>query len=257
VPQRRLHRVAVSSGNVVRRHSDNPVIAAVGETLLPAAELFVTAHTALEVARTTQTALVAESAAATEALDRTLSAWLGPLGRDVPGFDATAYGQNPEVTLEVIADGRRLLEVVQAHESSLTYAEQLVQALRSAIEVAEAAHTRAQDARIELQRKQAEVRKLAVALQRHLIALRRAVRVELGSRHHDYQRLRVSRGRADAPEVDEDAIEIDDTDAAAANATEIAQPVTAPTSAVSSAPTAPPSPAPERPLNGHALQAAE
>jgi hypothetical protein len=200
VAQYIIQRMSLASVDVTHRHQGNAVIASVGEALVPVAQAYSASYQELETAHAQQSASVEASREATEELGRTMTAWLGPLARDLPGVDPSAFGRRPEVTLDMVSDGHRLIEVVQVQGTNLGYKERALTALQGAVGAAEAAHTQAQNARIDLQDKQAETRRLAGELQPHLIALRRVLRAELGRSHHDYQRLRVVRGR---PEVEE------------------------------------------------------
>jgi hypothetical protein len=193
-------RLSLGSVDVIHRHDGNPVIASVGEALVPVADAYSASYRELETAHTLQSDAIEASREATGELGRTMTAWLGPLARDIGGFDPAGFGSRPEVVLDMISDGHRLVGVVQLQGATLSYKERALAALQSAVEAAEVAYERAQTARVELQDKQARTRTLAIELQPHLIALRRVLRAELGRSHHDYQRLRVLRGR---PEVEE------------------------------------------------------
>jgi hypothetical protein len=63
------------------------------------------------------------------------------------------------------------------------------------MERASTAYQTQRDARVELQERRQRLREIAVLLDDELIALRRVLKKVLGTRHHDFQYLRVSRMR--------------------------------------------------------------
>lgn len=188
----------------MRRHIANPVVASFEGTLVPAVDAFMAAYATVSSLKARLAASLDESAAASAALHRGTSAWLGPVGRDLPDFEGRGFGVNPMVDEDVQADARRLLDVVRSEGESMAYAPQLIEEIGRLYEAAQAAHAKAQEMRVALQAQQAETRTFANRLQRELVALRRTLRAELGTSHVDYQRLRAPRGRTEVEEsIDE------------------------------------------------------
>lgn len=207
----KIHRLTLAAIEVVRRHPESEVIASVGETLAPLGVQLSDGYRLVESLRTQQSALVAASEREVESLYQTMRAWLAPLTRDVPGFDPTRFGARPKVSLDVITDARALIEVIAGRGEALSYGQRAITALTARVDAASAAYTAAQDARIALQTKQAENRELGAAVQVHLVALRAALRAEVGTQSLDYQRLRIvrkrkGRGAVDAADATDDAV---------------------------------------------------
>lgn len=188
----RLGSVAVE---VVRRHRANAAIASFEGTLVPSVDAFVAGYTTVSTLKARLAVLLEASASATAALYKGTSAWLGPIGRDLPGFDGRGFGVDPTVDEDVLADARRLLDLVQADGQSLPYAAALIEEISRLATATQVAHAAAQEVRVALQMQQGQTRSLGVKLQRELVALRRTLRAELGTHHVDYQRLRAPRAR--------------------------------------------------------------
>jgi hypothetical protein len=210
-----LHRLGPISVEVMQRHVENAAIASFRATLVPAVEAFEAAYVRVSTQKARLGPLLQASVEATAALNRATSAWLGPVGRDLPDFDARAFGVNREVDQDALSEARRLIDVVQTHGEALPYAGTLVAEITSHIEAAEQANAAAQEARVVLQGLQGQTRELGASLQRELVALRRTLRAELGVHHLDYQRLRAPRPPRSVEELVEEPATPESADAAA------------------------------------------
>ena len=94
---------------------------------------------------------------------------------------------------------------VEQKGTGLPYREELLTELSAQIDGTERAASAASATRVELQDKQREVRELSATFHRALISLRRAVRGTLGSKHFDYQRLRMPKAAATAEPLSDEA----------------------------------------------------
>jgi hypothetical protein len=197
-----LYRFGAIALEVLQRHADNVVIASFEGTLVPAVHAFMTSTSVLSRQKASMKLLLEASAEQSASLHRATSSWLGPVSRDLQGFDGRGFGINPKVDEDVLSDARRLLDIMRSEGKSLLFAQALLADLGPRVDAAAAAHNAAQALRVEHQEQQAETRRLGVKLNRELVALRRTLRAQLGANHIDYQRLRM-RPR---PEVDEPVV---------------------------------------------------
>lgn len=209
VPQHRLSRLAQRALRVLERHAPNHAVLQVIEPAFrETAEAFIASHDTVLSDGPRKRAELDEGRAAIDSLNRSLRSWVAWLGRDIQGFDPSEYTLNSVTPDDVLADARRLVHTLQAHQQSaatpLNYGDKLLQELTAALENARKEWTEAQDAITHDQERRAEVRALAGQVQKNLVALRRTLRTLLGTSHRDYQKLRLAR----SSQLDEEDLEV-------------------------------------------------
>jgi hypothetical protein len=135
-----------------------------------------------------------------------IQVWAPLLKRDVPGFDGSMYGDQPQVPDDVIEDGERMASVIEefrdAKGNPLPYQKAALDGFGPALQAAVKEWAEAEAADSEHQRLLASVRGLADDLQTDLIALRRSLLAAVGRSDRDYQKLRAE--RAGLPDEDDD-----------------------------------------------------
>ena len=220
VSMRRLRRAATRALRLAKKHaSRNRTLAAVAETLVPVAELFVDLYDH-DPALIRGTKLE-QGHAHVEILRQTARTWLALVERDLP-IDPDKYPLGP-VPDDVFAAAKMLVETLQdAHaKSPLAYADSAIDELKALLATADAAWTEARAVHGAIQERKQQLRQTAMALQAELVTFRRVLRVVLGSRHADYQAMRASRGSGpdgeneqivDDDEVVGDEAEVDEAD---------------------------------------------
>jgi hypothetical protein len=202
----KLRRLSGRAIQVLERHkAAEPAIAAFEPSLVPAAQAFKDAYDKARAHRVSRAMATGTGDEAIASLLKTMRGWLGPLAKDIPGFDARDFGNKPNVHDDVIADAHRLLQVVDRVVEDgveLAYIEALHQDLEPAIATAEvevgALGTCGADQAV-LTR---AVREAAATLQAELVAFRRTLRAHIGTSHPDYHRLRATRVSTDDHEDD-------------------------------------------------------
>ena len=199
-----VSRLAPASIHVCERHADNPAIASHVSKIVPAANEVLTALLGLEQLKMDQVKLVQASKQQTAELNDRMVYWLGPVARDLEGFDTGAFARDAKRPFDVLQKGTVLKQIVEQQGVDLPYRELLLTELTARLDGTREADESAQAARVTVQAKQAEIRERSAQFHKELVSFRRTVRGALGPRHYDYQRLRVT-GRADAEPPDEES----------------------------------------------------
>ena len=168
-------------------------LAALSELLVASAQTFIETYDAARAFEAQRGAEMEQGRSAIEALNTRVRVWFGALQRDVPGFESARIEGSIDQPDLLLADAQRMLEVVQAQDGTLAYADKLVTQLSSAMEQAETQWTGAREAIAKQQELRAVARTHALELHKQLVVFRRALRAVVGSSHHDYQNLRTSR----------------------------------------------------------------
>jgi hypothetical protein len=204
----KLRRISSRVIRVFDRHKEaEPAFAAFEPTLVPAAEGFNDAYGKVRAHRVSRAKTLGFSLISAGTLLRKLRGWLGPVAKDIPGFDPSSFGDTPTVADDVIHDTEEFLRVVeQAIEEGvqLAYAEALRADLEPAIEAAKAESGVAGTVQAHEAALIKTMHDAAATLQAELIAFRRTLRAHFGTSHPDYQKLRAS--KASAPDQDDDEV---------------------------------------------------
>lgn len=142
------------------------------------------------------------------ALSETLGvmrAWLPLIVRDIPNFDASAFGDRREVPEDILSDAERLFDTVTGYTGPsgqpLSYAQRLADAL--GIEDAVREMEEAEKADKTYQGLLAEARATNTAFAAEIKLFRRTLLAVLGRNSKDYQKLRAA--RAKVADEDDDA----------------------------------------------------
>jgi hypothetical protein len=205
-----VSRLAPASITVCERHADNPAIASHVSKVVPAANRVLSALPGLEQLKMDQVKLVQASKQQTAELNDRMVYWLGPVARDLEGFDIGAFTRDAKRPFDVLQKGTVLKQIVEQQGVDLPYRELLLTELTARIDSTREADQAAQAARVAVQQKQAEIRQRSAEFHKELVSFRRTVRGALGSNHYDYQRLRVT-GRDDDAEPPDEASDADST----------------------------------------------
>ncbi len=202
-PQWKLRRLAPRAARIVmRRAGESAALAAHAATFGKQSDAYVAAYDrAIKYAATWKKEME-EGRGAVGALLKAMQAWLPLVARDVPGFEAGIYGDQPQVPDDVLEDGERLLAVIDeartAQGEALAYREQATASLGPLVQAAAKEWAEAEAADKEYQTVMANLRVQAADVQRDLVALRRTLLATVGRNDKDYQKLRAERaGYAD------------------------------------------------------------
>jgi hypothetical protein len=188
--------------DVIARNKSIALIAAHETTLGPKVGRFEETRQELkELVRSYKKDLVVRSTTEIAGLDAVTRGWsahlqLGnTLALEDIGIDAA---RTPEGVLD---NARSAMKMLKEH-SELPFAEQALSDIETTYSSAKAAYDAAQAGRVAVQVKQNDLRAYAVEVQKELVKLRTVVRITLGRRHADYQRLRliVASAEVDAAE---------------------------------------------------------
>jgi hypothetical protein len=202
-----VNRLAPASIDVSQRHADNPAIASHAPKIVPAANEVLSALVDLEELKIDQVKLVARSSAQTAVLNGVMLEWSGVLARDIEGFDIGAFARDASLTFDVLRKAIGLRQIVENKGADLPYREVLLTELSARIDSTSEADTAAKAARVAVQQKQQEIRESSARFHKELVSFRRTLRGALGSRHFDYQRLRVTKRAAEPPDQETEAPE--------------------------------------------------
>jgi hypothetical protein len=197
-PAWKLRRLAPRAKRVQeRRKADTPVIEAYGATLPVKAGAFIAAYDAATSYQNTWRREMAEGKGAVAALVKAIRSWLPFLARDVPKFDPSTFGDQPNVPDDVLEDAERLAvafeEERDAGGNALPYKVAALAALTPLIATADKEWTEAEAADTRYQQMLKEVRATGAVLDLELQAFRRSLGSAIGRDDKDFQKLRVER----------------------------------------------------------------
>ena len=197
-PPWKLRRLAPRAKRVqARRSADAPVIAAFAGTLPQKADAYIAAYDAAAKYENTWRKEMGESKGAVAALLKAIQSWLPFLARDVPGFDASTFGDQPGVPDDVIADGERLAsvfeEAVGADAQPLPYRDAALAALTPGIVAANKEWSEAESADAAYQKLLKDSRAAGAVFDAEIQTFRRVLAAALGRQDKDFQKLRVER----------------------------------------------------------------
>jgi len=206
-PQWKLRRLAPRTLRIVKRRAGtSPSMSAYAASIGPQAEHYIAVYDGTVTYAATRKKEMAEGHAAVTGLLKQIHIWVPMLVRDVPGFDGSIYGDQPQVPDDVIEDGERLLTVVDQARTEkgepLPYRQQALDVLGPMVALASKEWEEAESVDKEYQTKMAELRTLADQFRHNLVALRRTLLAEAGHTDRDYQKLRAE--RAGIPDEDDD-----------------------------------------------------
>ena len=175
----KLRRLAPRAKRVyVRRAAESPAVAAY-TSITGLADAFITAYDTSAKYEARWRKEMSEGRGAVAALVAAIRAWLPRVGRDVPGFDASTFADQPAVPDDVIEDGERLVSVIDEHRDEggkpLPYRAAALDALDPPLAAAQKEWSEAEAADSAYQKLLAEVRSAAAAFDAELQAFRRTL----------------------------------------------------------------------------------
>lgn len=210
VSQQRLRQLAERAVWVAAKHgTDHATFAGPVATVVPAAEAYIKVYDEAVTARANQRGDMEAGRERLADLWREVRAAVAAVRHAIPTFDASELTGNVEKPESLFSDGNKLIELIST--GSVTHGEGIVALLKAALEKAKPEWENAQNARVDLQAKQAEVRKHAAVLNQELVGLRRVLSTVLGTSHLAYQTLRTSRV-ASPNVIDEDESVVEDSE---------------------------------------------
>ncbi|HTM46658.1 MAG TPA: hypothetical protein VL137_17000 [Polyangiaceae bacterium] len=205
ITQKRLRDLANRALRAIERHKAHYGVAAAAATLEPAAQAYIKVYDEVARYREAQNEGMALGKRSLVELQDHLRAATAMLGNHVPTFDAQELQGSLETPDRLLSDAAKVLSVL----GKVPQSEAFTSAIQTALQKASTQWTQAQTDRANLQQAQLVVRQSAIVFNRELIALRRLLRVIVGTHHVDYQALRATRAN---PEVidEEDTTVVDD-----------------------------------------------
>lgn len=203
-----LRRLAIRSKGVVARHKDKePALAVFEPRLIGSADAFIMVYDKARAVMSVRPGAVTTRLEKVDRVARKMRGWTTMLANDIEGFDRSMYGDNPGVPEDVLSDAETIFVVIAEHVESggqaPDYLDEMEADLLPAIEEARAEIAAVHGTSSKLSELQAQVRQAATKFQSELVAFRRTLRAHLGSRHPDYQKLRVARVALPDEEDDE------------------------------------------------------
>lgn len=206
-PHWKLRRLAPRAIRVVKRRAmESSVIASFTETTVPKAEAYIVAYDKSVKFEANYKKEMEEGRTTVAVLLKLIQSWAPLLKRDVPGFDGSVYGDQPQVPDDVIEDGERMASVIDEYKDTkgnpLPYRQAALDGFGPALQAAVKEWGEAEAVDSEHQKLLALVRSLADDLQNDLVALRRSLLVAVGRGDKDYQKLRSE--RAGLPDDEDD-----------------------------------------------------
>lgn len=206
-PKWKLRRLAPRGIRIVkRRASEMPAVAAFVATMVPRAEAYVSAYDRTMKCQGNLKKEMDEGRGAVAALLKLIRSWLPLIKRDVPGFDASTFGDKPDLPDDVIEEAQRLACMIETFRDGkgepVSYQQALLALLRPAMQLAVKEWTEAETADSQYKQHLAKVRALAVLLQKDLVAIRQTLSAVVGRDDKDYLKLQV--GHAATPDEDDD-----------------------------------------------------
>lgn len=189
-----------------RRSGQSPAIASLALTSVPKAKAYIATYDDCMKYEATFKKEMMEGRAAIAVLLKLIQSWAPLLKRDVPGFDGSSFGDQPQVPDDVIEDGERMASVADEFRDNkgnpLAYRQALLDQFGPALQSAAKEWGEAEAADSQYQQLLASVRTQADELQADLVALRRCLLAIVGQGDKDYQKLRAE--RAGFPDDDDD-----------------------------------------------------
>ena len=125
-PHWKLRRLAPRAIRVVsRRAMESAVIASYTQTTIVKAKAYIAAYDLSVKFGINYKKEMEEGRSAIAVLLKLIQSWAPALKRDVPGFDGSVYGDQPQVPDDVIEDGERMVSVIDEYKDGqgnpLTY----------------------------------------------------------------------------------------------------------------------------------------
>ncbi|APR86940.1 hypothetical protein A7982_12289 [Minicystis rosea] len=199
----KLRRIAPRAKRVYDRRANESAAVAAYSSITGLADAFITAYDTSTKYEAKWRKEMGEGKGAIAALVAAIRAWLPRVERDVPGFDASTFADQPAVPDDVIEDGERLVSVIDEHQDKdgkpLSYKAAALGALDPPLKAAQKEWSEAEAADSAYQKVLAEVRTAATAFDAELQAFRRTLAGAFGRSDKDYQKLRAERAaHADA-----------------------------------------------------------
>jgi len=197
-PLWKLRRLAPRAKRVLaRRSGESPALAVYSGSLPSKADAFIRAYDASAKFQAEWRREMKEGKGAVAELLRLLRGWLPLLTRDVPGFDAASFGDQPDVPDDVIEDAERVLLAFDGAKDrkgkSLSYERAGSAALEPAIQAAIKEWSEAEMSDAEYQSLLSMVRGAGDDFDKELQAFRLALGSVVGRTHKDFQKLRAER----------------------------------------------------------------
>jgi hypothetical protein len=205
----KLRRLAGRTVRVIdRRKISSTAIAAYERTTVPEARAFMQAYDEAARYGGTFRKEMAEGRNAVGVLLRKMQAWVPLVARDVSGFLAAEFGDQPSVPDDVIDDADRFHVIVDLHRNAagepLAYRDAALAEIGPAMEAAAREWSEAETADKRYQDLLQTVRAAAAAFDTDLKALRRTLCAIASRNDKDFQKLRAARAGA-ADEEDDPA----------------------------------------------------
>lgn len=196
----KTRRLAARAKKVQARHEGTPSIGAHGESLIPAADAYITAYDTAAKFEATWKREMAEGKGAMAALLRAINEWKPHVARERPGFDVTTIGDRPTVPEDLVEDGVALADELDAVGKQ--WATDAAAGLRALSDSAEKETDEAAGADATYKEQLQRVRTTKIALDSYLSGFRDTLRAVVGTSHPDYQKLRAE--KATTKDVDDD-----------------------------------------------------
>jgi hypothetical protein len=197
-PHWKLRRLAPRAKRVLaRRTGESPALAAYSATLPGKADAFIKAYDSSAKYQTEWRREMKEGKGAVADLLKLFRGWLPLLARDVPGFDSSSFGDQPDVPDDVIEDAERILLALNGAKDkdgkALSYEDAASGVLEPAIQAAIKEWSEAEMSDAEYQSLLAMVRSTAEAFDKELQAFRLTLGSVVGRTNKDFQKLRAER----------------------------------------------------------------
>lgn len=203
----KLRRIASRVIRVVkRRGAEHPAVGAFGSTIVPKAQTFIKAYDDAGRYESTYRKELREGKNAVGVVLQGIRMWLPLVQRDVPGFDGSSYGDQPDVPDDIIEDGSRLFDVVHdfvdAENKPLEYRNAFLADFEPKLKAAEKEWPEAEAADSAYQGKLRDVRDAGEAFDQELQGFRKTIAAAFGRSDKDYQKLRAE--KAHTPDEEDD-----------------------------------------------------
>ena len=193
---------------LARRAGEAPALLAYKDSLLALATAFNGAYDTAAKYENSWRKEMREGRGAVAALLKSIRGWLPLVVRDVPGFDSSTFGDQPDVPDDVLADGERLVSVIDETTlpggASLAYKAAAIADLEPVLQAAQKEWQEAEAADSQYQKLLAAVRAAGNAFDTELQLFRRTLSSIAGRQDKDFQKLRSERAAA-ADEDDDPA----------------------------------------------------